>query len=152
MQAYDWEMISSIATAIGSLATALGVLFGAWQIQLSKKQSQAEFEDHLDQQYRSLSMELPVDVLIGKEPKSEDAARVREIIYNYLDLSNEQIYLRAKGRVSTITWQTWSMGIKAHLERPAFASVLVEIKGHCGFSYLAKLVETDYVSDPKEWY
>jgi hypothetical protein len=81
----DWNALSSIATAAGSIATGFGVLFGAWQIRLSKKQAQAEFEDHLDQQYRILSMAIPVDVLIGKEPKDEEKEMVRELIYNYLD-------------------------------------------------------------------
>ena len=150
--AIDWNVISSVATAIGSVATALGVLFGAWQIRISKKQSQAEFEDSLDQQYRSISMKLPVDVLIGKQPKKEEQTIVRELVYNYLDLSNEQVYLRAKGRVTQYTWQSWCSGIKAHLERPAFKVVFEEIKDVSGFSYLEKLVETEYKSDPINWF
>ncbi len=118
----DWNMVSSVATAVGSVATAIGVIFGAWQIRLSKKQSQAEFEDKLDQQYRIISMELPVDVLIGKAPDADEKNQVRELIYNYLDLSNEQVYLRAKGRISTYTWQSWSAGIKAHLARETFST------------------------------
>ncbi len=65
----DWNVVSSAATAVGSLATALGVCFGAWQIKVGKDQAQATFEDSLDQQYRSLSMELPVSVLIGEPVK-----------------------------------------------------------------------------------
>jgi len=79
----DWNTVSLIASAVGSIATAIGVLFGAWQIRLSKKQAQAEFEDHLDQQYRTLSMELPVDVLIGKEPKVGEEERVRDLVFGY---------------------------------------------------------------------
>lgn len=30
-------------------------------------------------------MDIPVDVLIGKEPKAEEKAMVRELVYNYLD-------------------------------------------------------------------
>ncbi|TQV88213.1 hypothetical protein [Aliikangiella coralliicola] len=148
----DWNILSSIATAIGSLATAIGVIFGAWQIRLSKKQSQAAFEDHFDQQYRELTMEIPVDVLIGKVPQKEDEMRVRELIYNYLDLTNEQVYLRAKGRISKLTWVSWSSGIKAHLERPAFKRVFEEIKTNSNFTYLEKLVSQDYQADPKSWY
>jgi len=148
----DWNTVSLIASAVGSIATAIGVLFGAWQIRLSKKQAQAEFEDHLDQQYRTLSMELPVDVLIGKEPKVGEEERVRELVYNYLDLSNEQVYLRAKGRITRLTWEIWCSGMQAHLERPAFNRVFVEISGACGFSYLRRLVSSDYKSDPVNWF
>ena len=34
----DWNVVSSVATAIASLATALGVCFGAWQIKVGKDQ------------------------------------------------------------------------------------------------------------------
>jgi hypothetical protein len=81
----DWNIISSIATA-------LGVCFGAWQIKVGKEQAQATFEDSLDQQYRSLSMELPVSVLIGEPVEEKDKMRVRELIFNYLDLANEQVF------------------------------------------------------------
>lgn len=150
--AIDWSIVGAVATATGTIATAFGVIFGAWQIRLSKKQSQAEFEDQLDQQYRLLTIDLPVDVLIGKEAQKDDEVRVRELVYNYFDLTNEQIYLRAKGRISRHTWASWSAGIEAHLKRPAFKSVFNEIKNCGGFTYLERLVETDYLSDPRSWY
>lgn len=148
----DWNILSSIATSVGSVATAVGVIFGAWQIRLSKKQSQAQFEDGLDQQYRVLTMELPVDVLIGKTPRQEDKSKVRELVFNYLDLTNEQVYLRAKGRISTYTWQSWCSGIKGHLERPAFADVFAEVKTDSSFTYLERLAATNFESDPLSWY
>lgn len=148
----DWDMISSVATAIASLATALGVCFGAWQIKVAKEQAQATFEDSLDQQYRALSMDLPVSVLIGEPVQESDRNRVRELIYNYLDLSNEQIYLRAKGRVSKHTWASWSAGIKLHLAKPAFKEVYAEIKDKCDFTYLNRLISSEFSSDPKNWY
>ncbi len=148
----DWNVVSSAATAVASLATALGVCFGAWQIKVGKDQAQATFEDSLDQQYRSLSMELPVSVLIGEPVAENDRLRVRELIFNYLDLANEQIYLRAKGRISKYTWASWCSGIQLHLAKPAFAEVYSEIKEKCDFSYLGRLVEADFNSDPKHWY
>ena len=60
----DWNILSSAATAFGAVVTGIGVIFGAWQIRLGKKQAQAVFEDSLDQQYRAISMELPVNVLV----------------------------------------------------------------------------------------
>jgi len=150
--AIDWNAISSISTAVASVATAIGVLFGAWKIRLSKKQAQAEFEDSMDQQYRSLSMDLPVDVLIGKEPTKDESAKVRELVFNYLDLSNEQVYLRAKGRISKYTWASWCLGIKAHLERPAFKQVFDEVRDNSGFTYLERLVDSKYESDLDSWF
>lgn len=148
----DWNIISSVATALASLATALGVCFGAWQIKVGKEQAQATFEDSLDQQYRSLSMELPVSVLIGEPVVENDRMRVRELIFNYLDLANEQVYLRAKGRISKYTWASWCGGIQLHLAKPAFDEVYIEIKEKCDFTYLNRLIESNFTSDPKHWY
>ncbi|MFT7184709.1 MAG: hypothetical protein ACI84K_000075 [Pseudohongiellaceae bacterium] len=148
----DWNVISSISTAVASVATAIGVLFAAWQFRQSQKQSQASFEDSMDQQYRSLSMALPVDVLIGKESSKEDKDKVRELVFNYLDLSNEQVYFRAKGRISKYTWESWSLGIKGHLERPAFKQVFEEVRDVSGFTYLERLVDSKYESDPDNWF
>ncbi len=55
----DWDTIASIATAIG-------VCIAAWQILESRKLAQTSFEDGLDQQYRTLVKDIPVDALIGK--------------------------------------------------------------------------------------
>lgn len=148
----DWGVVSSAATAVGSLVTALGVGFGAWQIRVGKEQAQAAFEDSLDQQYRTLSMELPVNVLIGEPVEESERNKVRELIFNYLDLSNEQVYLRAKGRVSKHTWASWSMGIKLLLAKPSFKEVYAEVKDKSDFTYLNRLVASDFSSDPKSWY
>ena len=99
-----------------------------------------------------MTIELPVDVLIGKHAKVNEKLHIRELIYNYLDLTNEQIYLRAKGRISKYTWKSGSSGIQAHLQKPAFNSVFNEVKNKCGFSYLERLVNEDFLSDPKDWF
>lgn len=148
---FDWNAIGAISTAIGSIATAVGVCFGAWQIHLTRKQSLTEFEDSLDQQYRSLSMGIPVEVLIGNELSDDKYPAVRELIYNYLDLSNEQIYLRSKGRISEHTWKSWSAGIREHLNRPVFQKVYREVTEASGFSYLEKLVDAEFRDDPYKW-
>lgn len=148
----DWNIVSSVATAVASLATALGVCFGAWQIKMGKEQAQATFEDSLDQQYRSLAMELPVNVLIGEPVAEIDRMRVRELIFNYLDLSNEQVYLRAKGRISKHTWASWCSGIQLLLSKPAFIEVYDEIKGKSDFTYLGRLIQDDFSNDPLTWF
>jgi hypothetical protein len=149
---YDWNMISSIATAISAIIGAIGVVFMAWQFYIGKKQDQASFEDSIVVQYRELSMNLPVDILIGEEVKENERGIVRELIYNYLDLSNEQVLYRAKGRISKQTWRCWSLGIKAHMERPAFKEVFEEVKSAAGFTYLSRLNDCAFSEDPKNWY
>ncbi len=52
-----------------------------------------------------------MDALIGK-PINDKKDGLREIIYNYLDLCNEQTYLRQIKRISKNRWQGWNEGIK----------------------------------------
>lgn len=148
----DWNAISSIATAFASITTAVGVLLVSNQLKLSKKQDLASFESALDEQYRAISMALPVDVLIGEKPAEGEEKAVRELIYNYLDLSNEEVYYRAKGRISNHTWNSWNAGIKAHMSKPAFKAVYLEVAEKSDFSYLMRLVEEDHKTDPASWY
>lgn len=97
-------------------------------------------------------MELPVNVLIGKPINPNEKEHVRELIYNYFDLANEQAYLRAKRRICRHTWTSWNVGICDHYNRPEFKEVYDEIIGHSSFTYLKRLVDSNFTSDPKSWY
>ena len=142
----NWDTIASIATAAG-------VAFAVWQFRESTKLAQSTFEDSLDQQYRTLSMAIPVDALIGKAIPDERRNEVRELIYNYLDLSNEQVFLRKKNRISQETWNDWCSGIKSNLQKIAFKEVWDEIKREASgtFGFLEELEKRDFHSDPKRW-
>jgi len=143
---WDWNTIASIATA-------LGVGFAVWQFRDSKKLAQSTFEDSLDQQYRALAMAIPVDALIGKIIPEQRKEEVRELIYNYLDLSNEQISLRKNNRVTKDTWSYWCSGIKSNIQKPAFKEVWEEIQKESpgSFSFLEELEKSDFKSDPRKW-
>ena len=138
---------------VASLATAIGVGVAAWQIWESRKLSQIAFEDSLDQQYRSLAMQIPVDALIGKNIPDNKKSDVREIIYNYLDLCNEQAYLRKKKRVSKLRWNEWNDGIKSNLCKPVFKEVWEEVKREVPseFTALTILEDGGFNGDPAKW-
>lgn len=140
-----WDTIAYIATAIG-------VCVAAWQIGESRKLAQTSFEDGLDQQYRNLAMDIPVDALIGKSVY-DGKGKLREIIYNYLDLCNEQIYLRKKKRISKNRWKDWKIGIKDNLSKPAFKVVWDEIKEIAPntFTALECLEKNKFDIDPAKW-
>ncbi|MBS9405362.1 hypothetical protein KG088_17260 [Halomonas sp. TRM85114] len=142
----NWNTIASIATAIG---VALGVV----QLHLSKKLAQTQFEDSLVQQYRVLAKDIPVDCLIGKEVSQEQWPDIRELIFNYLDLSNEQIALRANRRIGKKTWKDWKDGIIENLDKPAFSRLWDEVKESSPgtFSFLEKLELSGFNDDPKSW-
>ena len=91
--------------------------------------------------------------LLGAELSSEEREQSLEAFYHYIDLSNEQVFLRMHRRVSKSTWQNWCSGIRSHLERPAFAEAWAEIKNRAdhNFSELRRLEESRYKSDPASW-
>ncbi len=71
---------------------------------------------------------IPVDALIGKTIDDNKDEELRENIYNYLDLCNEQTYLRQQKRIRKNSWKDWNDGIKENLSKPAFKEVWDEIK------------------------
>jgi hypothetical protein len=138
---------------LASAATALGVFAAVWQISESRKQAKTSFEDTLSSQYRDLIQKLPVEALLGEDL---DEAYYREKLsefYHYIDLTNEQIFLRQCDRISKQTWENWREGIKSVMSRPAFVRAWNEISRRApdSFSELRRLVETDYAEDPRSW-
>ncbi len=142
----DWTLVASVATAIG-------VFIAAFELRGAQKIAQTEFEDSLDQQYRELAKGIPVDALIGKTVSEDKKEFTRELIYNYLDLSNEQVFLRKRNRIRKDTWLDWCAGIKSHLQKTEFQLVWQEIKLESpgAFTFLEKLEQADFNSDPVRW-
>jgi len=142
--------------AVSAVVTALGVCFAAWQIKQNREQARTQFEDNLDAQYRSIIQQIPADVLLDKKdiPSCEN---YREHIYNYLDLSNEQIHLRQLGRISTERWVLWCQGIQSNLQIASFGSLWQEVKEYDQgkeeptFTKLTQLEASNFTEDPKNW-
>ena len=142
----DWN-------SLVSLATAAGVLIAAFQLRTSSKIAQSEFEDSIDQQYRDLARGIPVDALIGKSVSEDKREMTRELIYNYLDLCNEQIFLRRKKRIRKDTWVDWCTGIESNLSKQEFEKVWSEVKSEAPqtFTFLERLENDKFIGDPLEW-
>src|ERR1019366_5383187 len=119
-----WQAMEAIA----SVVTATGILIGVFQLWLTKKINQTQFEDDLDNHYREIIKMIPVKALLGKELTPEEAKEAHDGIYFYVDLSNDQVFLRQNGRISQATWTLWRDGIKSNLSRPAFRKAWEEIK------------------------
>ena len=138
---------------IASLATALGVIVAVWQLWLVRRQAVTSFEDDFSREYRVLAKDIPVAVLLGEEISPKEYPKVRELIYNYIDLSNEQAFLRQIGRVSRRTWEFWREGIQVNLKRPVFTQVWEEVKQRSpdSFHELRRLESERFTSDPKKW-
>lgn len=142
-----------LLTAAASLATAIGVLVAAYQIRLTRQLSRTQFEDDLTKQFREIIRRIPIEALLGEELSEEAYDRTRDDFFRYIDLSNEQVFLRRNDRVSARTWKLWCEGIKAFLSRPAFGRAWGEFKDKSPdtFKELRRLEREGYKIDPYEW-
>lgn len=108
-------------TAVGSIATAVAVFFAAWQVRQAGAHARTDFEDDLAREYRELARQIPTEALLGQDVDDEQFAEAFPAMFQYVDLSNEQVTLRMNGRVRAATWRDWSDGIPSNLTRPAIA-------------------------------
>ena len=75
-------------------------------------------------------------------------------IYNYIDLTNYQIFLRKQNRIRSQTWEILQDGMKANLELPAFKRGWEMIKERTPdnfFEELRCLEISKFETDPKSW-
>ncbi|HYX71876.1 MAG TPA: hypothetical protein VE732_03840 [Nitrososphaera sp.] len=136
--------------AISSAVTAVGVFLAWWQIKASKQLNRTQFEDSLAQQYREIIKDIPVKALLGEKLDPNELEETLKYFYRYIDLTNDQIFLRQQGRVSDETWDNWRDGIKSLMKMPAFddAWKLIREKPTTKFDELRSLENDDYEDDP----
>lgn len=90
------------------------------QLGLARRESRSRFEDDLVSEYRgSLDPEVALRALIRRALTEDEEKRLGQLValYRYFDLTNEQVWLRMRGRIRTSTWSEWYDGIKAHIGR-----------------------------------
>ena len=134
-------------------AATLGVFLGAFQLWRTRVQAITAFEDQFTKEYRRIMQGIPVAALLGDNLSEGQYQEVREYVFNYIDLSNDQLFHRMVGRVSKRTWNFWQDGLKANLSKPVFARVWSEIKEKDPyvFSELRRLEDGNFALDPRKW-
>jgi hypothetical protein len=149
----DWAAFGSLATAAGSVATAVAVMFTRGQLKLSRDQATSGFEDQLEREYRQIIAQLPVDALLGEQLPAPVPGAVLAVFYRYIDLTNQQVFLRGQDRVSDATWASWREGIAHQLCRPAFKAAWSQLKDAVpeDFSELRRLEQSGFTDDPRDW-
>jgi len=146
----DWL---GIINFLASAATAIGVLMAWQQVKLARRLAKTQFEDELAKQFRDIIWHIPVEALMGQQLSEEKYQSARDDFFRYVDLSNEQVFLRRHNRVSEETWWLWCEGMKAFLSRPAFRKAWEEFKAQAPdiFKELRRLEEQNFACDPREW-
>lgn len=95
---------SEWVSAVASTVTAVGVIFAFGQLHFSRNIAQLQFEDSLAKEYRELASRIPTKALLGAELTETEYASAFDAFFRYVDLSNEQVSLRQRGRISLIVW------------------------------------------------
>ena len=137
----------------GSVPTAVGVFLAAGALGLSVRQARTSFEDGLNREYRNLAWNLPVEALLGETGApagSDQFMATLNDFYRYVDLTNEQVFLRKRGRIRRSTWRDWVAGIEGNLSRPQFweAWDYIQERAPDDFRELRHLVASGYSADP----
>ncbi|MCS3418635.1 HAMP domain-containing protein [Pseudomonas sp. BIGb0450] len=139
-------------SAMASVVAACGVFLAFWQLRMSKNIAQLEFEDSLAREYRELAANIPTKALLGIEISEEEFQKSFDELYRYIDLTNEQISLRQRGRIKIETWENWLSGMKSNLELIPFKRAWNEIKNSSqSFQELRRLEKENFEFDPIFW-
>ena len=151
-----WNFLMSITlewvSAVAAVVTAVGVLFAFKQLRLSKNIAQLQFEDGLAKEYRDLISGIPTKALLGEDLSEEKYQESFDELFRYIDLTNEEVSLRQRKRISKEVWQYWLSGIQANLLLPAFHRAWTEIKGQSeSFQELRRLENEDFKIDTAKW-
>jgi len=142
--------MGNIIEAVAALSAAVGVVLIGIQVALLRKQFQTQFEDSLSSEYRSLIKDIPSSALLGEKISLDDQAK--EMVFNYIDLTNSQVFLRMNGRISKRTWSYWCEGIQFNLSLPVFKEVWVDIKNSNNDIYTElRMLELGFDTDPRSW-
>ena len=73
-------------------------------------------------------------------------------LFHYIDLSNEQVCLRQRGRIGRDVWENWSEGINTNLGLPAFRRAWGDIQARSSsFQELRRLEREGFEIDPASW-
>ena len=80
------------------------ILQTGWASRRGAIQARTDFEDDLAREYRQLAREIPTKALLGEELTPKEHGYAFPLFFHYIDLSNEQIFLRKNGRISAQTW------------------------------------------------
>lgn len=144
--------VASSVSAIAAIVAAVGVWYARSQLKNSRDIAQLQFEDALGKEYRDVANRLTPKALLGEELSDQEYQDAFDELFHYVDLSNEQVSLRQRGRIGPEVWENWRSGIRSNLALPAFARAWAEIKEKSSsFRELRRFESEGESCDPKNW-
>lgn len=147
-------MIHQVIQTGAAFFAACGIVVAAIQLLFSYKLSKTSFEDGISREYRNIiKKNLPTKAIIGEELNEDEFIEALDDIFSYIDLSNEEVFLRQQGRIRKKTWYYWRDGIQMNLRKSAFKKAWEKFKASDKemFSELRRLERSNFKDDPKTW-
>lgn len=143
---------ASSVSAVAAIVAAVGVWYARKQLKTSREIAQLQFEDALGKEYRDLANRMMPKALLGEELTEVEYQDTFDELFHYVDLSNEQVNLRQRQRISKDVWQNWAEGIQSNLKLPAFQRAWTEIKSKSqSFQELRRFESEGQACDPANW-
>jgi hypothetical protein len=145
-------LLASVLASVAALATAVGIFVAAIALFLQRRESRTQFEDGLVREYRETIKPRLITMALIPRDLPDEQFKQAEAFYPYIDLCNEQAFLRMAGRVSRRTWRQWSDGISGNLGRDGFKRAWETIRESApdDFKELQLLTDSGYC-DPGRW-
>lgn len=133
--------------------TLVGVAVALCQFRKNNKQQVTNFEDSLTKEYREIVRRIPYKALVGDKLSSQERVYAYNEVYNYMDLCNEQVFLRKSGRVGKATWGNWQEGMSTNFDLEVFKEASEEVfkKLDDNFEDLKRVKKALYRTDPRCW-
>ncbi len=116
------QNLASAAGLVAAIGALVGLYIAARQLAARIALAKLTFEDSFTKEYRQLIRSIPTKALLGARLNEEERREALAGFYHYIDLCNEQAYLKSKGRITERTWREWRQGIEGNLSRPEFAA------------------------------
>lgn len=146
-----------------SIILFAGLVIAVYELKQFEIRSKTALENGLNQEYREIIRDLPANAILDNEvdewPKKESERTNISLIYPYIDISNQQIFLRKRGRITKSRWKDWEAGMETHFStqeiREAWEDIKDETDGPKGRSFdeLRRLDSPaeDFDTDPYYW-
>lgn len=116
--------LNTIFNAITALATFGGFIVVIYQLRQNSKLEQSKFEYDITKRFIDITNELKFDTIyLSKEKDSDFGKHIKNKLhefYQYFDLTNQEIYLKNKNKITDETWDEWEEGIIYLLKRDSF--------------------------------
>lgn len=113
-----------LVTQIVQIITCLALIFAAWQILFHARQMHRDMELVYVEQYWRIMMRASPEWRLtnfrGPTTKPKDA----RVVLDYLQLCEDEIQLRASGRVTDNTWKLWAEAIKFQTSHEPYETAL----------------------------